>query len=200
MKAWQLSEHIGNIDERLIEQAQSVQNYGRMHRKKRVRSALAGAAVFALMACSFGAGAVAFAGETAEGQELLSLPQIDLTMILPDDWSGKYGMEKSGENYVVYSRQVREAPGAQEGEVWGGVLFTIVRYDEAMSPEQFVENGYDVTGYRYLFSTEESTYILHEASDVQWDPADAGQEEAYQAMASQIREIRFVPEGILKDD
>lgn len=104
-------------------------------------------------------------------------------------------MEKYGENdqhYVFYNKQIREAVSQGIDAFDGGVLFYIVCYDEVMTPEQFVENGYDFTGYRYLFSTSSRTYVLHYASDVQWDPSDPAQEAVYQKMGSEIEDIQFI--------
>lgn len=80
-----------------------------------------------------------------------------------------------------------------------GVLFTIVCYEESMTEEQFIENGLDFTAYRYLFATSDKTYILHYASDMQYDPADKEQESIYQKMTSEIKDIQFVVDNIFKD-
>lgn len=201
MKAVQLSEHIGNIDEELVEQAMQLPNYGHQRRKKRIRRFAAAAAAVVLMAGSFSAGALVFAREVVvevpEKQESLELADIGLTLLLPDAWSGKYGLEKDGDNYIVYNRQIREALSEGEAEPFGGVLFYIVCYETAMSPEQVVENGFDYTAYRYLFATKERTYVLYHASDVQWDPGDEQQEKIYQQMESEVEEIRFVVDGVL---
>ena len=61
MKKEQLSEHIGNIDDRLVQQAEHIPNYARQHRQKSFKRFTAIVAVIALMVCSFTVGAVAFA-------------------------------------------------------------------------------------------------------------------------------------------
>lgn len=197
MNKQQLSEHIGNIDDRLVENAADIPNYRRQHTRKGGARIAAAAATFVLMACSFSIGALAFTREKVVEvpveQETVTLEEIGLTLILPDSWKGKYSMEKSGQNYICYQMQVREA-----GE-FDGILFYIVCYEEAMTPEQFVENGYDFVEYRYLFSTSDKTYILCYASDVQWDPNDAAQEAAYSQMSSEIEDIRFVAEHVFMD-
>ena len=38
---------------------------------------------------------------------------LNLTLILPDAWKGKYALEKNGQNYIVYHLQVREGFGTQ---------------------------------------------------------------------------------------
>ena len=48
------------------------------------------------MMCSFGVGAVSFAKETIVevpvDQEAIPIDEIGLTVILPDEWKGKYGV------------------------------------------------------------------------------------------------------------
>ena len=99
MKKEQLAERIGNIDAEFIQDAEHIQNYTKQHQKKVVRRLSVFAAVIALMVCSIGVGAVAFAKETivevpAE-QEKIVLDKIGLTIILPDEWKGKYGVERN---------------------------------------------------------------------------------------------------------
>ena len=182
MNKKQLSEHIGNMDDRLVEQAEKIPNYRRLHHRQAIRRFLAAAAAFVLMACSFSAGALAFAREIVVEvpveQERIRLEEINLTLILPDDWKGKYSVEKNGQNYIIYHPQIREGFGT-EIAFDGGVLFSIVCHGEPMTPEQFVENGYDFVGYRYLFSTNDKTYILYYPSDVQWNPENPEQEAEY---------------------
>ena len=65
MNRKQLAEHIGNIDDRLVAQAEHIPNYAALRRRKWVRQLLATAAVLALMISSFSVGALAFARETS---------------------------------------------------------------------------------------------------------------------------------------
>lgn len=202
MNKKQLSEHIGNIDEKLVWQAEQIPNYRKEHHHKRIRAFTGIAAAIALMACSFSAGAFAFAQEVVvevpAKQEMAVLEDINLTMYLPDSWEGKYSVAKHEQNYIVYNKQAKEK-SESEDSFGSGVLFYIVRYKGSMTPEQFEENGLDFTGYHYLFSTKDSTYILHYPGDVQWDPGDPKQEAEYQQMAAEIEDIRFVVENVLKD-
>lgn len=196
MNKKQLSEHIGNIDDRLVKQAEQIPNYRKKHRQKKIKRLLGAAAVFVLMAGSFSAGAFAFAREVVvevpAEQETVALEEIDLTLILPDSWKGKYSVVKNGQNYIFYHTKIREAVSTGLGAYDGGALFTIVCYEEAMTPEQFVENGYDFAPYRYLFSTSDRTYVLCYVSDVQWNPDDPEQEEEYLRMAEEMKDIQFV--------
>lgn len=203
MNKEQLAKHIGDIDDLLVEEAGRIPDYRRQHRKKIIRRLVGAAAAVVLMTCSFSAGALAFSGKTVVEvpveKEMISFEEIDLTMILPDNWRGKYSVEKKGQNYIVYNKQIREATSKGADAFDGGILFHIVCYKEAMTPEQFVEKGYDFVEYRYLYSTSNSTYVLCYASDVQWNPEDAGQEAAYQQMASEIEDIKFVVDNAFAD-
>lgn len=196
MNKKQFSEHIGNIDDRLIKQAENIPNYAVQHRNKRIRQFLATAAVFVLMISSFSAGAIVFAREiiveVPAEQETLELEGVDITLILPDHWKGQYAVDKNGTNFVVYNPQMKEAVSDGTDILDGGVLFTIVCYEESMTEEQFIENGLDFTAYRYLLATSDKTYILHYASDVQYDPSEPKQEKLYQEMMSEIGDIQIV--------
>lgn len=199
----QLSEHIGNIDDRLVQNAEKIPDYATQHRQKRLRQLLATAAALVLMISSFTVGATAFAREIVVEvpveQETLELEGVDFTLILPDSWEGQYAVEKNGINYVVYNPQIKEAVSNGEDILDGGVLFTIVCYEESMTEEQFIENGLDFTAYRYILATSGKTYILHYASDVQYNPEDKEQESLYQKMMSEIKDIQFVVNNIFED-
>ena len=198
MNKEQFSKHIGNIDDRLVKQAEQIPNYAAMRRKKGFRQLLGIAAALVLMVSGFGVGAIAFARETIVEvpveQETLELEGINLTLILPDSWKGQYSVEKRGENFDVYIPEIREKTAGYEG-----ILFTIVCYEESMTEEQFIENGLDFTAYRYILTTSNKTYILHYASDVQWDPADKEQEAVYLKMMSEIKDIRFSVDNVFEN-
>lgn len=159
MNKKQFSEYIGNIDDRLIKQAENIPNYAVQHRNQRIRQFLATAAVFVLMISSFGVGAIVFAREiiveVPAEQEILELEGVDLTLILPDHWKGQYAVDKNGTNFVVYNPHMKEAVSDGTDILDGGVLFTIVCYEESMTEEQFIENGLDFTAYRYLLATSD---------------------------------------------
>lgn len=203
MNKKQFSEHIGNIDDKLVQQAERIPNYAAHHRYRRRKRLLTTAAVFVLMFFSFSVGAVAFAREiiveVPAEQEILKLEGVNLTLVFPDSWKGQYLVEKNGQNYVIYNPQIREA--VTDGiDIWdGGVLFSIVCYEQAMTEEQFLENGLDFTAYRYILATSNRTYILHYASDVQYDPSDEEQERIYRKMMSEIEEIRFLVDNIFEN-
>lgn len=203
MNKKQLSEHIGNIGDKLVQQAEQIPNYSVRNRQRRIKQLLAAAAALVLMISSFSAGAIVFAREVIVEvpieQEILELEGIDLMLIFPDSWKGQYAVEKSGLNYVVYNPQIKDAVTSGI-DLWdGGVLFTIVCYDEAMTEEQFIENGLDFTAYRYILATSSRTYILHYASDVQYDPTNKEQESIYTKMMCEIKDIQFVVDNVFEN-
>ena len=96
MTSKQLSDRIGNIDDRLVQQTEQGPNNGGqsqiqkketviMRQKKGFKSLVAVAAVIALMVCSFCVGAVAFAKEIVVEvpveQETIEIEEIGLTLI-----------------------------------------------------------------------------------------------------------------------
>lgn len=68
-----------------------------------------------------------------------------------------------------------------------------------MTEGQFIENGLDFTAYRYLLATSDRTYVLHYASDVQYDPEDEEQKSTYQKMMSEIKDIQFVVDNLWEE-
>ena len=149
MKKEQLSEHIGNIDDRLVQQAEHIPNYARQHRQKGFKRFTAIAAVIALMVCSFTVGAVAFAKEIVVEvpveQETIELKEIGLTLILPDNWKDKYALEYDADfkEYYIYNPDIREAMGLlyrEEGILAEGSAAISVGALLQEGPERFGEN------------------------------------------------------------
>ncbi len=215
----QLSDRIGNVDEKLIQQAAEAPNYGLRRRKTALRRLASLAAVVALMAVSFTTGALAFSRETVVEvpveQEAVVLEDIGLTLILPDSWKGLYELVEWEGQYVVVCPEIREAVLAQSRLEWeaggmewpeeldrnpftGGMLFYIFGIPGAMTPEQLAESDWgemtNITETRYLLATAERTYVLYHASDVQCTPDTA---ELYDRLAEGIRDIRIVVDNIL---
>ena len=60
MNEKQFSDRIGNVNDKLIRQAEQIPNYRRGHRRRSIRQLATIAAVIALMVCSFSVGALAF--------------------------------------------------------------------------------------------------------------------------------------------
>ena len=210
MNGRQLADRIGNIDDRLIQQAQET-GQKKTQRPPKLRRWAAAAAVVALMGASFGLGALAFAKETVVevevpvevkvpvDQETVELKDIGITLILPDDWKGRYGVEQtwSDNHYRVYSTEVREAFGRWSGvEDEGGMLFYILKWNQQLTEEEW-RDPYGEWNYarnRYIMATKDGTYLLYYASDVQFTPET---EEEYRQMEGEIDQIRFVADGAL---
>ena len=197
MNKEQLSQRIGNMDDRLVAQAEHVPNYGRQ-RRSGLRRKIAGiAAVIVLMACSGVAGALAFSRETVQEvpaqQETVELADIDVTVLLPDSWAGQYEVVR--DSFLPYNSAMWEfcVKSVYEDEsFYRGSLFTVFQYaDYSMSAEEFAQSGLAGIG-QYLFATESATYAVMYAGDVQYDPANAAQQEAWYALSQTMQDVRFV--------
>lgn len=197
MNKEQLSQRIGNMDDRLVAQAEHVPNYGRQ-RRSGLRRKIAGiAAVIVLMACSGAVGALAFSRETVTEvpaqQETVELAGIGVTVLLPDGWVGKY--EVVQDSFLPYNSAMWEFCAKsvyEDGTFYRGSLFTVFQYaDYSMSAEEFAQSGLAGIG-QYLFATEDATYAVMYAGDVQYDPDNAAQQETWYALSQTVQEVRFV--------
>ena len=197
MNKEQLSQRIGNMDDRLVAQAEHVPNYGRQ-RRSGLRRKIAGiAAVIVLMACSGAVGALAFSRETVTEvpaqQETVELAGIGVTVLLPDSWVGKY--EVVQDSFLPYNSAMWEFCAKsvyEDGTFYRGSLFTVFQYaDYSMSAEEFAQGGLAGIG-QYLFATEDATYAVMYAGDVQYDPDNAAQQETWYALSQTVKEVRFV--------
>lgn len=209
MTSKQLSDRIGHMDGRLVQQAEQSAHKGTwqiekkegisMRRKRAIRVFVAAAAVMALMACSFCAGAAAYTKEVVVEvpveQETITLEGAGLTLILPDSWKDKYCVEFSadGTGCAVYVKSIHDSSGESAG---AGRLFRVgVAYDEPMTPEELYDRS--PVPCIYIFSTAQETYSLKKASDVQFTPG-TDQETEYLQMSREIQGIRFVADNVLK--
>lgn len=201
MNRKQLAEHIGNIDDRLVAQAEHIPNYAALRRRKWVRQLLATAAVLALMISSFSVGALAFARETVvevpAEQETVELAKIGVTLILPDSWKGKYEVIEGtfgpydSPMWEFCVKSIYDAHSSGDTP-YRGTLFSVFQYaDYSMSAEEFAQSGLAGIG-RYLFATEAATYAVIYATDVQFDPENAAQREEWSSMDRTGQDIRFV--------
>lgn len=164
---------------------------------------MAAVLVVVLLVCGFTLGAVAAPREVVEVEipvehETVTLQELGLTLIFPDSWKGKYTMEKSefGE-YRCYINAIREK-NQTSGWDDSGMLFYIMEIDEVLTAEEINNSEWNFAANRYLFATRDSTYLLYQASDVQWDPNDAEQETLYRQMESEIKDIRIVVDNALQ--
>ena len=168
--------------------------YAGQVRASGLRRLLAVSVMLVLMAASFTVGALAFSREVPAEQETIELPGIGLTLILPDSWKGRYGVEmnKDGSVCGVYVKMVHEAD-----EVMGYLFWVGQAYDEPLTPAELEERSH--VPCRYLFSTAEGTYSMDFASDVQYDPSDPEQTQEYLQLWKEKEQIRFLVDGILSD-
>ena len=163
-----------------------------------------------LMACSGAVGALAFSRETvtevpAEREQVV-LREIGVTLLLPDSWKGRY--EVVEDTFAPYGsamwefcvRSVYEAKTPIEGaggSFYRGTLFTVLQCaDYSMSAEEFAQGGLAGIG-QYLFATQEATYAVLYAGDIQFDPTDAEQQQEWYSMAQTAKDIRFVLSDML---
>ena len=203
MKGMQLAERIGSIDERLIEEAGALPLPAVRRRMQALRRAAALAAVLALMVCSGAVGALAF-GEEREvpaQQETVELAEIGLTLLLPESWAGRYTVEEGtfapygSPMWSFFAKRVHDAGTPEEdggASVPQGLLFTVFQCaDVSLSAEEFQQGSLAGIG-RYLFATENATFALLCATDVQFDPEDPEQQAEWTALAQGIGEVRFI--------
>lgn len=190
MNERQFADRIGNIDDRLVEEAR----YLRYRRGGGLRRFLAVAVAAALMAASFTVGALAFSREVPAEQESIELPGVGLKLILPDSWKSLYRVERDEDELgcEVYVKSIYE----QEGE-WAeaGLLFGVYKeYDYPLSQKEIDE--LTPASNWHFFSTPDATYVISYAGDVQWDPSDPEQEQVFRQMRAEIDQIRFLVDGI----
>ena len=194
MKREQLSNRIGNIEDRLVEQAENAPNFGHIRRNRNIRRAVLIAAVIALMAGSFVVGAVAMKKgpeiiyEVVEEivyvekeQELIVVGNSGISLILPDWWKGKYEVE-SGERYA---RVIHSA--TRERTEYDGVLFAVSLQDEIRPMDyQWPWPAFTIA------ITETGTYIFGYPSDVQYDMNDPATSAEFEALSNDIKNIEIV--------
>lgn len=187
----QFANRIGNIDDRLVQEAGQKQS-NRKEYKNMFRKFVSVVAVIALMLVSGAVGAYAFSRETVVEvpveQETVNFEDIGLTLSLPDSWKNQYASETNefGE-HIVFNPDIRKACGGETG----GMLFYVLRWDEQLTKEQVDDGGeWSFAKCEYVMITKDGTYLLYYASDVQFTPET---EATYRQMESEIKDIRFIP-------
>lgn len=205
MNRKQLSNRIGNIGDHLVQQAENIPNYAQQRRNKLLKRLAGMAAVLVLMACSGAVGALAFSRETVmevpAQQEQVTLREIGVTLLLPDSWKGRY--EVIEDTFAPYGTTmwefcVRSVYDARtpvdglDGVFYRGTLFTVLQCaDYSMSAEEFAQGSLAGIG-QYLFATQDATYAVLYAGDVQFDPSNAEQQQDWYSMAQTMKDVRFV--------
>ena len=205
MNQKQLSDRIGNIDDRLVQAAGQARARGGHRRgpSRGFRRFAAIAAVMALMVCSFSLGAFAFAREVMVEvpvePETLTIEALGLTLILPDTWAGRYALEQTEDGgYSVYNPGIREDFCKDSAaKPYGGMLFYISLWDEQLTKAQVDAGGeWNYARCAYIMTTKDGTYLLYYASDLQFTEETV---EEYRQMESEIASIRFVADKALAD-
>ena len=186
MKPTQFSHHIGNIDDRLIQEAGATPDSGRPRRGRNVKKVVLIAAVIALMTCSFVVGAFAINKEpetvyVEKEQQIVTVGDSGISLILPDDWAGKYGVEQIGDGIAVYHLATREVKG------YDGVFFW-VEYTPERLPMDYV---YPYPGFT-IAVTETGTYRMTYTSDVQADLDDPASSAEYFTLSAEIKDIKII--------
>jgi hypothetical protein len=195
MKRDQLSNRIGNIDDKLVEQAENPPNFAQIQRSRNIRRMVSIAAVMVLMVASFVSGAIALAKETIvyvesdpeivyveKEQEIIVVGNSGISLLLPDFWAGKYGYEIDGETVAVYHLATHESSGPYQG-----YLFWITRVD-GRYPMDYIypEPGFTIA------VTENSTYRFIRASDVQVDWSIPELRDGYVELEKDMKNIEIV--------
>lgn len=176
---------------------------------------LAAAAIVALMAASMAVGALAFSAETVVEvpvpveQEALTLDELGLTLIFPDSWKERYVVvEDVFEPYdsPMWTVCVKSIYDAGDTDEWGtpytGMLFVVFQCaDTPLSREEFEEDS-GISGIgRYLLATENGTYAILYATDIQFDTSDPAKTERYSteynSMSSEMKDIRIMVDNAL---
>lgn len=208
-------EMLQNVYASLAQEAGAVGTKGEPGRRRILPRLLAVAVAAALMAASMAVGALAFSTETVVEvpvpveQEALTLDELGLTLIFPDSWKDRYevvpGVFQPYDSpmWTVCVKSIYDAGDTDEwGTPYEGMLFVVLQCaDVPLSREEFEEeSGIGGIG-RYLLATEEGTYAIMYATDVQFDTSDPEKAETYSAeynaMAAEMKEIRIVVDNAL---
>jgi len=190
MKPNQFSHRIGNIEDRLVEQAENVPNFRRKRQNRSLMRVASIAAVLVLMVGSFAVGAIAMAKETIiyveTEQEIIKVGDSGITLILPDTWKDKYGYEysdsQSSYSYLdVYHIATRESLG------YDGKLFQVAWVEERYPMDyRYPEPGFTIA------LTETHTYRMIYPSDVQVDINNPEAWAEYDELYADIKNIEIV--------
>ena len=199
MKREQLSNRIGNIEDRLVEQAENAPNFGHQRRNRNIRRMVLIAAVISLMAGSFVVGAVAMSKEpeiiyevveeivyVEKEQEIIVVDDSGISLILPDSWKGKYGYEHSDSQSSYEYIDVFHL-ATRESFEYGGVLFQVAWVEELYP----LDYTYPQAGFTIAL-TETHTYRMIYPSDVQVDIHNPEAWAEYDALYADINNIKIV--------
>ena len=197
MNEKQFSDRIGNVNDKLIRQAEQMPNYRRRHQRRSNRQFVTIAAVIALMVCSFSVGALAFSEKiyVEKNQEIIDISDFGISLILPDEWSGKYGYDILDDGDIkVYSLAAREEE-TDNGTNLKGSLFWV----ECIDGQFPMDFSYAQPGYT-IATTATHTFRLVLASDVQYDSGNAKIADEYLSLYDSIPQIKILLSDWLTDN
>ncbi len=197
MNEKQFSDRIGNVNDKLVQQAEQIPNYRREHRRRNIRQLVTIAAVIALMVCSFSVGALAFREKIyiEKRQEIIDICDFGISLILPDEWAGKYGYDIFDNGDIeVYSLSAREDE-TKDGTNLKGTLFWV----ECMDGQFPMDFSYAQPGYT-IAATATHTYRLVLASDVQYNSGNSQIANAYLSLYDSIPQIKILLSDWLTDN
>lgn len=197
MNERQFSDRIGNVNDQFVRQAEQMPNYRQEHRRRSIRQFATIAAVIALMVCSFSVGALAFAEKiyVEKSQEIIDIGDFGISLILPDEWAGKYGYDLFDNGDIeVYSLAAREDE-TDDGTNLKGTLFWV----ECIDGQFPMDFSYAQPGYT-IAATATHTYRLVLASDVQYDSGNARIADEYLSLYDSIPQIKILLSDWLADN
>lgn len=217
-----LDERLEAVYARLDSRGQAVEKEEKPVKRKifTLARVAAVAAVIALCLASMTVGALAFSTERVvevpKEQETIEIEDGGFSLILPDEWKGKYVAEVRDGLCTVYVKSIydwcmaREGFHDENGPILGQLFYVHRCYDEPMTKNEF----YHRTPWPafFLLSTEDGTYGLTEPSDVRtylpapiyYDSLDmddpevreqVAQTEEYEEMDGQIADILLEVDG-----
>ena len=190
MKSEQLSQRIGNIDDKLIEEAANPQNFRRGRHNRSFKRLTSIAAVLALMAASFAVGVFALGGEPEivyieKEQEFIKVGDSGISLILPDAWKSKY--DYSYEPNLRFNAFIEVYHPAT-----GGLLFWIERNADAVVPLDYLDNFEPRRGFIVAIA-ETYTYAFGIPWwDMEIDAGDSAALAEYEELRGGIESIEIV--------
>lgn len=209
MRAEQLSQRIGNVEEALLEEAANFPLPGQNGKRKWLRRAGAIAAALMLMAGSFSAGALVWAKEPetvtiVKEPEAVEVGDTGISLILPESWAGKYGVRtenlEDGGIIEVYHLGIWERFGKKNVEEYGDTLdIDVIFRVSAREGELPVDYNFGYWGARVLAVKDGVSYVLSRPGGAIGATDDEMWQELHD-MSMGITEIKILLSDWLKEN
>jgi len=116
-------------------------------------------------------------------QEFIKVGDSGISLVLPDNWKGKYGVEQDGDHIRVYHLATRERYPTSEI----GILFA-VSFTEEIRPMDYIWPWPAHT----IAITETGTYLFGYPSDVQFDQTDPVSMAEYKELSDDTKNIEII--------